>query len=861
MRITIALVLGILAYSSPADAQEKIRNDIHGDPLPEGALARLGNIKMRPGDVIRHLAFSPDGKQIACWAGGLFSTANALAVYDVASGNEVRWTPAFDGRCHALAWLRDGRGLALVQPNPEEDQVFLWEFTSPASSLPKREGPLRTHFRSTSPFALSPDGKWVASPKPHPRGKGTSIELRPWHSGKMFHELEQGRTLEIVGPFPGSILFAPDGESVVLIGATFGKNRLIPEATLVRLKDGSREDSIPLPQDVHVHSTLGFAVSPNADPCLAFQEINSARIVRLSKPKEETTIAFSGKAQRFYSPRPMAFSPDGKHMAFAEELGTIRFWNCETKQDIWKGDGEGPSALAFSHDGRLLAGGDYTGQIRFWETASGKEISPASDIQRMDKLAVSSDGKRAVTFARDTALCSWDLSTGAFLRKSEELGDTAWDLAFLPDRGTVVFGHKQQLKQWDLDAQVEPIPWPIENAFKRFTLSADGKTLATFRPVELSLWDWEKKTLRKEFSVRDQTNKTRQTRRVAVSHDGRHVAAFGYSNPGLKFLSVWDCESGKRVKDLEEGDVSCIRFAPSGPMLAVGVAPHSGDSGYGEKGLMLLNCLTGHETRFYKAPPNLYDSQSRRVAAVAFSPDGRLLASAENNHSVVLFEVSTGLPRRMLLGHRNNVSHLEFTSDSRRLVTISEDSTGLVWDLSLPTARKAGASVEIVKSCWGDLRNTQDGSQVHAALATLAANPAAFLDLCDQHLQPATELDRAAIKNWIADLDSNEFAVRSKADKELERLGEDVIPLLRDSLKKDLPLEQSRRLDKLIDRLESPYRPPHGLQELRAVEVLEYLATPEARKLLERLGGGGPQARLTIDARASLDRLAKQKKR
>src|SRR5260370_38007740 len=63
--------------------------DLFGDPLPPGTLARMGTIRLRPGGTPGHLLFSPDSKQLICFAAG-YGATNALVHYDVASGKEVR---------------------------------------------------------------------------------------------------------------------------------------------------------------------------------------------------------------------------------------------------------------------------------------------------------------------------------------------------------------------------------------------------------------------------------------------------------------------------------------------------------------------------------------------------------------------------------------------------------------------------------------------------------------------------------------------------------------------------------------------------------------------------------------------------
>ena len=73
----------------------------------------------------------------------------------------------------------------------------------------------------------------------------------------------------------------------------------------------------------------------------------------------------------------------------------------------------------------------------------------------------------------------------------------------------------------------------------------------------------------------------------------------------------------------------------------------------------------------------------RKVTALAVSADSRRCAAAETDHSIWLYEVSTGKALRHLVGHRNEVTSLAFTPDGGRLVSTSRDLTSLVWDVSL----------------------------------------------------------------------------------------------------------------------------------------------------------------------------------
>ena len=127
-----------------------------------------------------------------------------------------------------------------------------------------------------------------------------------------------------------------------------------------------------------------------------------------------------------------------------------------------------------------------------------------------------------------------------------------------------------------------------------------------------------------------------------------------------------------------------------------------------------------------------------------------------------------------------------------------------------------------------------------------------------EHLRPVTEAEPRRVERLLADLDSNKFAVREAAGKELAALGERVEPALRRALAGAASLEFRRRVEQLLAKLDGPVQLPEDRRALRAVEALEHMGGHEARALLEALAAGVPQARLTREARASLERLQKR---
>jgi hypothetical protein len=110
----------------------------------------------------------------------------------------------------------------------------------------------------------------------------------------------------------------------------------------------------------------------------------------------------------------------------------------------------------------------------------------------------------------------------------------------------------------------------------------------------------------------------------------------------------------------------------------------------------------------------------------------------------------------------------------------------------------------------------------------------------------------------IADLDDDDYTVRSQATNALEEIGALAEPSLRKVLRGTPTIEVKRRAEKLIAIVADPVPPAKQLRQLRALVVLEEIGIPEARRIVESLAKGNPDVRLTWEARMALERLGKR---
>jgi hypothetical protein len=139
-------------------------------------------------------------------------------------------------------------------------------------------------------------------------------------------------------------------------------------------------------------------------------------------------------------------------------------------------------------------------------------------------------------------------------------------------------------------------------------------------------------------------------------------------------------------------------------------------------------------------------------------------------------------------------------------------------------------------------------------MQALMTAPPETANLLRQNMKPVGIVAAERVDQWITDLDSTQFAVRNKASRELGNVLGQAEPALRKRLEGVPSPEGRARVERLLQKLEQePSR--EQLQGLRAIEVLEHLATSEARAILRTLASGAATARLTQEAKSSIGRL------
>lgn len=172
-----------------------------------------------------------------------------------------------------------------------------------------------------------------------------------------------------------------------------------------------------------------------------------------------------------------------------------------------------------------------------------------------------------------------------------------------------------------------------------------------------------------------------------------------------------------------------------------------------------------------------------------------------------------------------------------------------------PARRLRGQELEDLYAALGD----KDFVAARRALRTLAAAPEDSVPFLRRVLRPAPPLDAPRVKRLIAELDDDSFAVRQRATTELKKLAERAHPALRRALTAKPTLEARLRIEEVLEATDLDIDTGLQRQAARAVEVLVQAGTTEAHRLLETLAAGAAGARLTEQAKAALQRLARQR--
>jgi WD40 repeat protein len=452
----------------------------------------------------------------------------------------------------------------------------------------------------------------------------------------------------------------------------------------------------------------------------------------------------------------VCFSPDDRFAASGSADGRVTVWEIATgrKVSTYKGKLNRIDSLAFSPDGRaVVCLSNQNDSMIIWDVFKGggtriytKAIKKLGIWTWIGPVAISSDGRFALSAAGEEDIRLWEVSTGRTIQtfKGAKGSDSTFKFQakhgnpvrgafFSPDGRFVLilkgafFYYGSEL--WDIPTgkrvhAFKGLNYPIVAISPNFhfALTATGGSFSSEEASKLTLSaiSGEGKTLTARVS-RVFEKSSHLIRSIAFSPDS-HFALTGYVNGTL---ALWEVPTGRKIRSLKGNSVQIlsVAYSPDGRFVLCGSGDnslklwntstgqnirtfrgHSGNvtsvdfspdgrhavSGSDDKTVRLWNATTGHEIRTFRG-------HSDGVTSVAFSPDGRFVLSGGKDETLKLWDVATGDEIRTFEGHSHWVTSVIFSPDGRHVFSGAKDDVLKLWDVT------SGADIQTFEGHSGDV--------------------------------------------------------------------------------------------------------------------------------------------------------------
>jgi len=473
-----------------------------------------------------------------------------------------------------------------------------------------------------------------------------------------------------------SVVFLPDGKT--LLSAGYSSIRLWDIAT------GQGQTF----QNFSVTSNA-FALSPDGKIVAAGFQDNSIKLWELATGRELRTLY--GHLDFIQA---IAFSPDGSVVASGGSFQdkTIRLWDVATGQPlrVLTGATIAVTTLAFSPDGKTLASsGDINNGVNWWDVNTGRELKTLyGHDDFITSLRFSHDGKLLLSSGggEKGTVKIWDAATGNVLKSFADSSNCA---VFSTDgRAIASAGGKFKLTEM-LDVQFKLTVWDVATGREmkavsgqslspfRLVSSPNGKIIAASGNKEIKLWNLGGGQVFRSIVAHEDSVIT-----IALSPDGLILASAGLDN----VIKLWDVSSGQLLKIVARttGLPSYLRFSSEGKTLISWV---TGAGAYYTDGPSTINTTLSGTIKVWDIASGNEINSYTGYDPIGVSEDGKMIASTnkdaqgKEDDTLKILNVATG-ESLLLRGHTQRALLAQFSPDDKTVASASNDKTMRVWDIS-----------------------------------------------------------------------------------------------------------------------------------------------------------------------------------
>ncbi len=537
-----------------------------------------------------------------------------VLVWDTADWRPFGHVEASPKEVNAAAFSPDGRTLATAD---DEGKLKLWEVATRRLQWEKL-----AHKGDAVVARFSPDGKRIITAG---RNDGT---IRIW-------DRTTGTVVTSLQGHGG--LLSPDGGTLATVGAD-GEIGFHDSTTLVRI--GSLPRASGVQDAAFSHDGTKLATAHGGDRMVRLWEVSSRRLLRDLRGHTDGAIS-------------VAFSSDDRTILAGGHDGIIRSWDVATgaERGVWLGHIARVWAIAVSPGGRTIASAGADGTVKLWDTEPPRERLKLP-IPNPASFRFSPDGRTLLTIGvgLQWSVARWDARSGSLLERAP-LKPTSTYAAFAFSRDgrfLAISDRESTITLHDfVSGERRSLPDPGSRDVHILEFSPDDRYLLVARGQRL--WDLSNHQLI-SFPWKEEAF-------VAFTATGHLVVAGLYSGN----VRWWDPRTGRsRAGSLKpHHGVESITPSPDGRILASLDTYARRIHLWSADTLELKVEMPGH--------PEI-------TAPLAFSPDGKTLASAGSDRTIKLWDVATGEEFLTLGGYTGTIWIVAFSPDGKALATLS--STG-----------------------------------------------------------------------------------------------------------------------------------------------------------------------------------------